>query len=123
LNWIENLEIFKFSNTGHDSRSMYGSTFQPRPVSSIPFPNSYLIILLNINCYFFQALIGIAYSIGFIVGPTIGAVFASQSSIKGGNFYYLPAVFAAVLSFVDILFVVVFFKETLPQEKRVNKLK
>ncbi|XP_031550719.1 major facilitator superfamily domain-containing protein 10-like [Actinia tenebrosa] len=65
-----------------------------------------------------MALIGIAYSIGFIVGPTIGAVFATQSSLKGGHFYYLPAIFAAVLSFVDILFVLCFFKDTLPQEKR-----
>ena len=73
-------------------------------------------------CLHFQALVGVAYSIGFIVGPTIGAVFASRSSIESGNLYYLPAVFASVLILVDIIFVLCCFKDTLPPEKRVNDM-
>ncbi|KAK3750775.1 hypothetical protein QZH41_015318 [Actinostola sp. cb2023] len=69
-----------------------------------------------------MALVGVAYSIGFIVGPTIGAVFASRSSIESGNLYYLPAVFASVLILVDIIFVLCCFKDTLPPEKRVNDM-
>ncbi|EDO49252.1 predicted protein, partial [Nematostella vectensis] len=69
-----------------------------------------------------MALVGVAYSIGFIVGPMIGAVFASKSSGSSEPFYQLPALFAIVLSAVDIVIVFLFFKETLPTEKRAKSL-
>lgn len=66
-----------------------------------------------------QALVGIAYSFGFIIGPVIGAVFAKRSSLESGNPYLLPALFAITLTVADILFVYLCLKETLPKEKRV----
>lgn len=71
--------------------------------------------------WFQQALVGIAYSFGFIIGPVIGAVFAKRSSLESGNPYLLPALFAITLTVADILFVYLCLKETLPKEKRVNK--
>ena len=64
---------------------------------------------------------GIAYSLGFIIGPVIGALFAKGSALGSGSLY-LPAMFAVFLSIVDIAFVFLCMKETLPQEKRVNIL-
>ena len=66
-----------------------------------------------------QALVGIAHSFGFIIGPVIGAVFAKRSSLESGNPYLLPALFAITLTVADILFVYICLKETLPKEKRV----
>lgn len=66
-----------------------------------------------------QALVGIAYSFGFIIGPVIGAVFAKRSSLESGNPYLLPALFAITLTVADISFVYFCLKETLPKEKRV----
>ena len=66
-----------------------------------------------------QALVGIAYSFGFIIGPVIGAVFAKRSSLESGNPYLLPALFAITLTVADTLFVYICLNETLPKEKRV----
>ena len=78
-------------------------------------------IVLIIYYSFQQALVGIAYSFGFIIGPVIGAVFAKRSSLESGNPYVLPALFAITLTVADILLVFFCLKETLPKEKRVNK--
>ena len=69
---------------------------------------------------FSQALIGIAYSVGFIVGPIIGAVFAKRSSLASSNPYLLPAMFALLLIVGDLIFVYFCLSETLPKEKRVS---
>jgi len=69
-----------------------------------------------------MALVGIAYSCGFIIGPVIGAVFAKRSSLESGNPYLLPALFAITLTVADILFVYICLKETLPKEKRAKSL-
>lgn len=63
-----------------------------------------------------QALVGIAFSIGFIVGPVIGAMFArwSQSQTAHSDWFVVPAVFALTLALADIIFVALCFKETLP---------
>jgi hypothetical protein len=65
-------------------------------------------------------LIGIAFSIGFVFGPLIGAGFSIWAKQQHGAFYTVPALFALTLSVIDILFVFIFFKETLPAEKRVS---
>ncbi|XP_046387005.1 major facilitator superfamily domain-containing protein 10 [Ischnura elegans] len=66
-----------------------------------------------------MALVGIAFSIGFILGPIIGAGFARWShSQTGGSWFMVPASFALFLACTDLLFVFAFFKETLPKEKR-----
>ena len=78
------------------------------------------IIMLILFALCQQALVGIAYSCGFIIGPVIGAVFAKRSSLESGNPYLLPALFAITLTLADILFVYICLKETLPKEKRVS---
>ena len=71
-----------------------------------------------------MAMIGIAFSIGFIVGPLLGAMFAAHSRARGvttsETFFYLPALFALCLSLLNIIFVAVFFDESLPAEHRVR---
>ncbi|KAI5705623.1 hypothetical protein M8J76_011109 [Diaphorina citri] len=65
-----------------------------------------------------MALVGIAFSVGFILGPLIGAIFAKWSHTQEGDWFILPALFALALSLLDIIFVVFFFKESLPKDKR-----
>lgn len=72
-----------------------------------------------------MALVGIAFSLGFIVGPMIGALFAHFSDKSAQVWFCLPAVFAMSLAVADILFVGIFLRETLPTERRskvVNSL-
>ncbi|XP_041369121.1 major facilitator superfamily domain-containing protein 10-like [Gigantopelta aegis] len=66
-----------------------------------------------------MAMIGIAFSIGFVFGPSIGAMFslvAKDSTL----FYVLPALFALVLAVSDILLVKLYLEETLPPQKRAK---
>lgn len=67
-----------------------------------------------------MALIGVAFSLGFIFGPTIGAYFSTfgkTSSITFGIFQY-PALFAITTSIIVILIIMLLLKETLPKTKR-----
>ena len=83
-----------------------------------------IVFTMFIFCFLiFQAMIGIAYSIGFIIGPVIGALFASsasRSSVTNGNPYLLPAVLAITLVTLDFMFLYCLFEESLPAEKRVR---
>ena len=65
-------------------------------------------------------MIGIAFSVGFVFGPTIGAAFSRIARDQENVFYVIPALYALVLSVADILFVYLFMEETLPIEKRVR---
>ncbi|XP_014240777.1 major facilitator superfamily domain-containing protein 10 [Cimex lectularius] len=71
-----------------------------------------------------MALVGIAFSIGFVVGPMIGAGFAkwASSQIYSQTWFIIPALSALTLATLDILFVFLFFKETLPKEKRAKSV-
>ncbi|CAB0020054.1 unnamed protein product [Nesidiocoris tenuis] len=64
-----------------------------------------------------MALVGIAFSIGFVVGPVIGALFARWASSSSGlmepNWYTKPALFALTLALTDVFFILFCFKETL----------
>lgn len=62
-----------------------------------------------------MALIGIAFSLGFIIGPLIGAGFAAWAKHSSGQWFMYPAIFAFLLAVADLLFFVVYFKETLPK--------
>lgn len=73
-----------------------------------------------------MAFIGIAFALGFILGPALGGIFSmidltqvfpSLANI-GVNPFSMAALVAAVLTFVNLIFVVRKFKETLPVEKR-----
>uniref|UniRef100_A0A6P7GKR6 Major facilitator superfamily domain-containing protein 10 n=1 Tax=Diabrotica virgifera virgifera TaxID=50390 RepID=A0A6P7GKR6_DIAVI len=70
-----------------------------------------------------MALIGIAFSLGFIVGPLIGAGFAVWAKKRSGEWFIVPALFAFLLSLIDLIFFVTTFKETLPKEKRAKDVK
>merc|ERR1712223_812260 len=73
-----------------------------------------------------MAFIGIAFSIGFLIGPLVGAAFAvwakghDKSSDK--EWYIYPAMVALCLSLSDLVYFIFKFKETLSPEKRLNSL-
>lgn len=67
-----------------------------------------------------MALVGIAFSLGFIIGPMIGAVFSKFSDKSSDHWFVFPALFAMCLSGADILFCLLCLKETLPIEKRAK---
>eukprot|EP00057_Strongylocentrotus_purpuratus_P010197 XP_011664671.1 PREDICTED: major facilitator superfamily domain-containing protein 10 [Strongylocentrotus purpuratus] len=70
-----------------------------------------------------MAMIGLAFSVGFIVGPMIGAYFATKGGLfADGAWAVTPALLALTLSIADLLFVFAFLKETLPQEKRAPSM-
>ena len=65
-------------------------------------------------------MIGVAYSVGFIIGPVIGAIFSKMSQSSSGNLYILPALFTMAVTGADIAFLYLFLEETLPKHKRVR---
>lgn len=67
-----------------------------------------------------MALVGIAFSLGFILGPMIGAIFSRFSDKSSNNWFVPPALFAACLAAADVLFCGFCLKETLPMEKRAK---
>ncbi|ELU06772.1 hypothetical protein CAPTEDRAFT_171281 [Capitella teleta] len=68
-----------------------------------------------------MAVIGIAFSVGFIIGPMIGAGFSVMNRNSVG-FNSAPALFAIFLLSVDLLYIYCFLKETLPSERRMKSL-
>ncbi|XP_038860849.1 major facilitator superfamily domain-containing protein 10 isoform X5 [Salvelinus namaycush] len=64
-------------------------------------------------------MVGIAFSLGFTVGPLMGAYFAINSS-KEEVFYHGPAVLALVFSAADLLFIIVMLPETLPKQNKTQ---
>lgn len=69
-----------------------------------------------------MALIGIAFSVGFVFGPLIGAIFSRYAREHQGEFYIYPALFSLILAIFDIIFVAMAFKETLPKNKRATSI-
>ncbi|KAH8307667.1 hypothetical protein KR044_007755 [Drosophila immigrans] len=71
-----------------------------------------------------MALVGVAFSIGFIVGPMIGAMFAifSNKASSGGAWFVLPSLLALGLAVGDVLLLVFCLRETLPKEKRAREI-
>lgn len=73
-----------------------------------------------------MAFIGIAFALGFILGPAIGGALTLVDLTKifpdftsfGLNPFSMPALFAFVLSGINFVSILVNFKETLPPEKR-----
>ncbi|CAD5113289.1 DgyrCDS2466 [Dimorphilus gyrociliatus] len=63
-----------------------------------------------------MALIGIAFSIGFVVGPIIGAFITTYKS--GTSFIFSPALFCLTLIGIEMIYLIIFLKESLPKEKR-----
>ncbi|XP_063380933.1 major facilitator superfamily domain-containing protein 10 [Cydia fagiglandana] len=65
-----------------------------------------------------MALVGLAFSIGFIVGPLAGAWFAINSDNSSGPWGERPAFYALSLSLANIALVIFCLPESLPKEKR-----
>ncbi|KAM6440341.1 major facilitator superfamily domain-containing protein 10 isoform 1-T3 [Liasis olivaceus] len=65
-----------------------------------------------------MAMIGLAFSLGFTLGPMLGAYLALETE-KDEVFYARSAVFAAIFAVADFVFIFVWLPETLPKEKRV----
>lgn len=80
------------------------------------------------SCVHTQAVIGIAFSFGFLLGPVIGAVFSvwgkSVEESGGDPFtvFQYPALFALTLALLDIVLLLFAFPETLPVDKRAQSL-
>lgn len=72
------------------------------------------------------AIIGIAFGLGFIVGPAIGGLFAKINLVErisgaeafGINPFSVPALVSLGLAILNLVWVARRFKETLPKEKR-----
>jgi len=69
-----------------------------------------------------KALIGVAFSVGFIVGPLIGAYFSQQAHLAevSDAFFRSPALFALTLAVLNVIFLGVCLQETLPADRRVG---
>jgi ferrochelatase len=73
-----------------------------------------------------MAIIGIAFALGFVVGPAFGGILSlidltkifPQSVQYGINPFSMPAAFALILSLFNTYWVMTKFKESLPPEKR-----
>lgn len=67
-----------------------------------------------------QAMIGIAFSVGFTVGPLMGAYFAVSSRATGNVFFQTPALLALAFSAADLLFIWLMLPETLTKDVKVS---
>ncbi|TKS78426.1 Major facilitator superfamily domain-containing protein 10 [Collichthys lucidus] len=63
-----------------------------------------------------MAMIGIAFSLGFTVGPLMGAYFAISSRTTGNIFYQTPALLALAFSVADLVFIWLMLPETLKKD-------
>ncbi|XP_057341480.1 major facilitator superfamily domain-containing protein 10 [Microplitis mediator] len=68
-----------------------------------------------------MALVGIAFSIGFILGPIVGVTF-TRINTGSGYWYFYPALFAFLLSIVDLVYFIYCFEETLSVKRRAKSL-
>ncbi|XP_038560240.1 major facilitator superfamily domain-containing protein 10 [Micropterus salmoides] len=66
-----------------------------------------------------MAMIGIAFSLGFTIGPLMGAYFA-VSARAGDVFYQTPALLALAFSVADLLFIWLMLPETLPKDVKAS---
>jgi DHA1 family tetracycline resistance protein-like MFS transporter len=65
-------------------------------------------------------LVGAAFGVGFIIGPFFGGELANPNLVSWFN-YSTPFFFAALLSFINLIMVIIRFKETL-KEKRETEI-
>ncbi|XP_063313768.1 major facilitator superfamily domain-containing protein 10 [Pelobates fuscus] len=68
-----------------------------------------------------MAMIGVAFSLGFTVGPMVGAYFAMNAATEE-LFYVRPAILALLLSVADLIFIFLLLPETLRKENRVSSV-
>ena len=77
------------------------------------------------------AIVGIAFGLGFIVGPAIGGISAKINLVEwfpqlealGVNPFSMPALISLILALINLVWVARCFDETLPEEKRAEAVK
>ena len=69
-----------------------------------------------------MAVVGIAFSLGFMFGPIIGVMFSRMSAASDTSFntFQYPAMFALTLTVINILFLYFFLEESLPLHGRAT---
>ncbi|XP_015230851.1 major facilitator superfamily domain-containing protein 10 [Cyprinodon tularosa] len=67
-----------------------------------------------------MAMIGVAFSLGFTVGPLMGAYFAVSSKTTENVFYETPALLALAFSVADLVFIWLMLPETLPKGTKAS---
>uniref|UniRef100_A0A1A8BZ22 Major facilitator superfamily domain-containing protein 10 n=1 Tax=Nothobranchius kadleci TaxID=1051664 RepID=A0A1A8BZ22_NOTKA len=67
-----------------------------------------------------MAMIGVAFSLGFTVGPLMGAYFAISSRTSGNVFFQTPALLSLAFSAADLLFIWLMLPETLPKDVKTS---
>ena len=69
-----------------------------------------------------MAVVGIAFSLGFMFGPMIGVMFSRMSAASDASFttFQYPAMFALTLTVINILFLYFFLEESLPVRGRAT---
>ncbi|XP_054628676.1 major facilitator superfamily domain-containing protein 10 isoform X3 [Dunckerocampus dactyliophorus] len=65
-----------------------------------------------------MAMIGVAFSVGFTVGPLMGAYFAVADNTTGHVFFQTPALLALAFSAADFIFIWLALPETLTQDAK-----
>lgn len=65
-----------------------------------------------------MALVGVAFSLGFIIGPMVGAIFAVFAKNSTGPWFVFPSLLALALAIGDLLVITFLLKETLPKVSR-----
>ncbi|XP_061623039.1 major facilitator superfamily domain-containing protein 10 isoform X1 [Phyllopteryx taeniolatus] len=65
-----------------------------------------------------MAMIGLAFSVGFTVGPLIGAYLAVTSKTAGQVFFQTPALLALAFSVADLIFIWLMLPETLTEHAK-----
>ncbi|CAM9143045.1 unnamed protein product [Lampetra planeri] len=68
-----------------------------------------------------MAMIGIAFSLGFTIGPLMGAYFAISCRTSGNVFYQTPALIALAFSVADLLFIWLMLPETLAKDDKASR--
>ncbi|XP_062494687.1 major facilitator superfamily domain-containing protein 10 isoform X3 [Pezoporus occidentalis] len=68
-----------------------------------------------------MAMIGVAFSLGFTLGPMIGAYLVMETE-KGEVFYLRSALVALMFAVADLIFIFFLLPETLPKENRVSSV-
>lgn len=64
-------------------------------------------------------MIGVAFSVGFTLGPLMGAYFALRP-VDAEMFYQGPALLAVLFSVADLLFIFLMLPETLHKAREKN---
>lgn len=69
-------------------------------------------------------LVGMAFGIGFVIGPSIGGILSDPTILSWFDLY-VPFVFTAILTMVNLILVQINFKETLKEklQSKVNIFK